>query len=423
MTAAAATSERLTSAVADQREWMADLLLRLLAAPTVLGAEESGQRIVAQELEALGMTVTSVPLDAERLRAHPLAAPFDWDVAGKRNVVGEWANPDGDGRSLTLSGHIDVPEPQAAELWTRSPWEPHRDGDEIVGWGILKSGLVAQLGALRALRAAGLTPRGTVRLQSVVEEETSGNGTLAAALAFPPADGALVAGCLGDVVPYAQVGVLWFTLRVVVVPAHAGDGVAVSAIDKALGLVAPLQRMVDGMNADPHPAYRDVPGAIGLNVGTIRGGTLPSIGPGECEISCRIALFPDQTIADQQARIEAVVAEAAAADPDLAMHPPEVRFVGFSGPGYVCEPDAPIVRILADAHEQRRGRRPRPVALTTALDARTFHHLGTPATSAGPRVSRLHAVNEAVHVDEMVEAAEITARFVGNWCGTEQDDV
>lgn len=407
---------KLREAAAAQRDWMAELLLRLLAEPTVLGQEERGQAIVARTMRELGLEVSSVPLDADVLRAHPLAAPFDWDPAGKRNVVGDWPSP-GDGRSLALSSHIDVPEPQAAELWVRPPYEPYRRGDEIVGWGILKSGLVAQLGAVRALRAAGVRLRGALRVQSVVEEETTGHGTLATALALPPVDGALVGGCLGDAVPFAQVGAMWFTVRVAVPPSHAGDGIAASAIDKALELVGPLRELARDLNDGRPDAYRDAVDPISLNVGSIHGGTLPSIGPGECELSCRISLFPGESIALRRRQVEDVVAYAASRDPLLAEAPPTVRFVGFSCEGYELERDAPIVRTLADAHARTRGREPRLVALTTALDARTFHHLGTPAASAGPVVRNLHAIDESVRIDDMVEAAEIIARFACDWCG------
>ncbi|MBB4662099.1 M20/M25/M40 family metallo-hydrolase [Conexibacter arvalis] len=418
--AAGVAPPALIDAVGEQREWMVALLRRLLAAPSELGREELAQAIVEETLRELGLEISSHVLDADTLRAHPRAAPFDWELGGKRNVVGHWrpgaSGSPGGGRSLTLSGHVDVPAPQSPELWTRPPYEPWVDDGRVVGWGILKSGLVAMLGALRAMRAAGLEPGATVRLQSVVEEETSGNGALAAALALEPLDGALVAGCLGESVPFAQLGVFWFTVRVALPPAHAGDGVATSAIDSALALVPALREHALRANAIPPAAYRDADEPIKLNVGAIRGGTLPSIGPGECEISCRIAMFPGERLADKRREIEQVVAAAAERIPAFAAHPPQVRFTGFSCEGYELPRDAPIVQALERAHAAGGGR-PRLAALTTALDARTFHHLGIPATSAGPPVEQLHAIDEAVAIDELVRSTGTIARFVCDWCG------
>ena len=44
----------------------------------------------------------------------------------------------------------------------------------------MKAGLVAIVGAVRALREAGVKLRADVHLQSVVEEECTGNGALCA---------------------------------------------------------------------------------------------------------------------------------------------------------------------------------------------------------------------------------------------------
>jgi acetylornithine deacetylase len=410
----------LLAAVDSQRDWMRDLLLELMAAPTVLGSEEGGQRIVAAALAELGLDPQSVPLDATALRDHPLASPFDWDVSGKRVVAGHWrpsAAAGAGGRSLVLSGHVDVPDPQALELWSAPPFHPRVEDGRVVGWGGLKAGLVAMLGAVRALRCAGLEPGAELRLQSVVEEETGGNGTLAAALALPRLDGAVVAAALGECVPFAQVGVLWFTVRVVCPPVHAGDGAAVGAIEHALGLVPALHGLVAEMNASPPPLFRDVPEPIALNVGAIRGGTLASIGAGECELACRLALYPEQRLEDVRRAVEEAVAGAAAQQPALRAHPPRVLWRGLAGRGYELPRDAPIVAALARAIAARSGRPPQLAPLTTALDARTFHHLGVPVVSAGPKVDRLHGIDEAVAIDDLVASAQDVALLVAEWCG------
>jgi len=80
----------IAAAVAAEAAAMEDLLCRLVEAPTTLGNEEPGQEIMAEAFAALGLEPVDVPMDAEALRAHPLAAPFTWSVEGKRNVVATW---------------------------------------------------------------------------------------------------------------------------------------------------------------------------------------------------------------------------------------------------------------------------------------------------------------------------------------------
>jgi acetylornithine deacetylase len=73
--AAELTEAEITTAVAAQSEWMVDVLERLVAAPTVLGAEEPGQVVMEQALRDVGLTPRDVWLDAEALRGDPGSSP------------------------------------------------------------------------------------------------------------------------------------------------------------------------------------------------------------------------------------------------------------------------------------------------------------------------------------------------------------
>src|SRR6185312_9360939 len=168
------------AAIAAQSEWMEELLVALVQAETVLGAEEAGQVLMADAFAACGLEPRDVWLDAPALRADPGSSPFGWDPAGKRCVVARWPAAGSGGRSLILNGHVDVVPPAAAELWTSPPFSPRREGDWLYGRGAgdMKAGLVAIVGAVRALREARVKLRADVHLQSVVEEECTGNGAL-----------------------------------------------------------------------------------------------------------------------------------------------------------------------------------------------------------------------------------------------------
>src|SRR3954454_10680574 len=185
----------ILEAVAAQGPGMVDLLVELVEAPPVLGEAASGQAIMRRASPELGLEPVDVVLDAATLEAHPAAAPFSWELDGKANVVATWA-PDGpgQGRSLILNAHIDIVSVEPAALWTRPPFAAQGQGDWLYGRGAgdMKSGLVAMVGAVRGLQGLGLTPRAPVELQSVVEEECTGNGTLACVLAGHTADAAIL---------------------------------------------------------------------------------------------------------------------------------------------------------------------------------------------------------------------------------------
>ena len=74
----------------------------------------------------------------------------------------------------------------------------------------MKCGLAAILGAVKGLRTLGLDPEAPRALESVVEEECTGNGTLQTLLAGYTADAAMIAEPFGAAITTSQVGVLWF---------------------------------------------------------------------------------------------------------------------------------------------------------------------------------------------------------------------
>lgn len=408
----------ILTAIAEQSGWMTDVLVDLVRAPTTLGHEEAGQRVVSAALDEMGLRPVDVSMDAERLRSHPLAAPFDWDVDGKRNVVATWSGGGEGGRSLILNGHIDVVSPEPRSQWgVADPFGADRQGEWIVGRGAadMKCGLAAMLGAVRGIRALGLGPNASVTIESVVEEECSGNGTLQTLLDGYTADAAVIAEPFGAAITTSQVGVLWFSVRITGVPGHAAEGQhTTNAIEKSLAVIGALRTLEAELNAAPPPPFDRFPHPINLNVGTIRGGDWASTVPGECETGFRIALYPEMTIAQMKARVESVVSDATSDQPGAA----EVRYNGFSSPGYRIDEDHPLVTTLAGAFVAQAGSPPALVSTTGTTDATVFGHAaGIPAVCFGPYAEAAHGVGERVYLPSVVQTAQVLGLFIRDWCG------
>jgi acetylornithine deacetylase len=397
---------------------MAGLLAELVAAPTTLGSEAPGQAVMRRAFAELGMEPVDVPLERATLERHPAGAPFSWDLDGKANVVATWA-PAATGRSLILNGHIDVVSPEPSVLWSGEPFAARRDGDWVYGRGAgdMKSGLVAMVGAVAGLQRLGLRPRGPVQLQSVVEEECTGNGALACVLAGHTADAAILTEPTKGAIWNAQVGVLWFQVRVLGAPAHAGEsGAGANAIEASYAVIAALRALEEELNADKPPLYAAYPHPINLNVGQIRGGDWPSTVAGECLTHLRLACFPGQPVAELRERVEATVAQVAAPG-----HRIEVLYDGFQCEGYELEPGHPLISALSGAAARVTGQAPPLFASTATTDARTFQLYGdTPAVCFGPNAENEHGVDERVHLPSITETAQAIALFVADWCGLEE---
>jgi acetylornithine deacetylase/succinyl-diaminopimelate desuccinylase-like protein len=134
---------------------------------------------------------------------------LDVDVIEHRpcrmSVVGRLAGS-GEGRSLMLNAHMDtvgvdgMRDPFAAEI---------RDG-RLYGRGAydMKGSLAACLGAVKALRDAGMTPRGDVIVAAVADEEVASMGT-STVLGLYPVAGAIVTEPTSLDVCVAHKGFVW----------------------------------------------------------------------------------------------------------------------------------------------------------------------------------------------------------------------
>ena len=297
----------------------------------------------------LGLEPVDVPLEPAALERHPAGAPFSWDVDGKANVVATWA-PEAPGRSLILNGHIDVVSPEPTVLWTGEPFAPRRDGDWVYGRGAgdMKSGLVAMVGAVRALQRLSVRPGGRVQLQSVVEEECTGNGALACVLAGHTADAAILTEPTKGAIWNAQVGVLWFQVRVLGAPAHAGEARGGRQRDRGVvhgdrraarargraqrGQAADLRCL----SAPDQPQRRDDQRRRLAVHGRRR---MPHPLPAR--------LLPGRSASPScSAQVEQTVA---GSPPPTRAHRVEVLYDGFQCEGYELPPDSPLITGLADA--------------------------------------------------------------------------
>ena len=308
--------EEILAAVAAEQPAMVALLRELVAEPTLLGRESPGQAVMWRAFERLGLEPFEVPLDAAALERHPGGAPFSWELDGKANVLADWGG--GPGRSLILNGHIDVVSPEPSSLWNGDPFAPRIEGDWMYGRGSgdMKAGLAAMVGAVAGLQRLGARPRGRVQLQSVVEEECTGNGALACVLAGHTADAAILTEPTSEAIWNAQVGVLWFQVRVIGKPAHAGDADdGANAIEASYAVIEALRALEAELNEVKPPLYAAYPHPIFLNVGMIRGGDWPSTVAGECVTHFRLASYPGEPVAALKARVEGAVAAVAAEQP------------------------------------------------------------------------------------------------------------
>ena len=195
-------------------------LERLIGARSTVGEEAPAQRIVADELARLGFDVAAVPIPPGTA-AQPGAGVAQAPYPGRANVRGRLG--EGGSPSLLLNGHVDV-VPAEPAVWRDDPFAAVTSGGWMTGRGAgdMKGGFAMGLLAVAALRRAmpGAIS-GELSFLSVIEEECTGNGTLAACHAGVLGDAAVLLEPTGLGLLLGGVGVLWAEIEIEGVPAHA----------------------------------------------------------------------------------------------------------------------------------------------------------------------------------------------------------
>jgi acetylornithine deacetylase len=418
-----ADERRLVDAAHGLKEEAVALLAELVREPSLLGDEAGAQAVMSRAYRGLGLAVREFAIDEETLRSHAGWSPSIVSYEGRNNVVGTHT-PEGPatGRSLILNGHIDVVPVGAQALWKHPPFSAHIDGDRLYGRGAadMKAGIVAFTMAFEALRRLGLEPAATVHLQSVVEEECTGNGALACLVEGYRADAAVIPEPVGGLLT-CQMGVMWISIETLGKPVHASVAhTGVGAIGFAMDLFAALQELERKWNEPKsrHGYFLKHEHPVNFNLGRIQGGEWASSVPTQCRADIRLGFYPDMPAERVRAEIERVLAQAHARHPNRDSLEYRVTYQGFQAEGCIVDENEPVLGALAAAHRDVAGRALERVALTATTDARFFNIYGAiPATCYGPSGSSIHGIDEWVSIDSMMETTAVLAVFIARWCG------
>jgi len=415
--------ERLRAAIDDNFNDQVAFLQKMVQFRSLRGEEEPLQQWIAAQFEKRGYKVDQFSLADVNLMSHPKAAPMDTiPLEGSRQVVAT-IDEGGKGRSLILQGHVDVVPEGPGDLWGDAPYDAVvRDG-WMIGRGAqdMKAGVSAMIFALDAIKKAGFAPDGRIHLETVTEEESTGNGALSTLMRGYTADACLIPEPTGHTLSRAQVGAIWFRLRVRGTPVHvAYSETGTSAILSAMHLVRAFQDYTAELNAKAtaNKWFGAIKNPIKFNVGIIKGGDWASSTPAWCEVDCRLGLLPGSTPAEAMKGIEQCLTEAQKNDSFLSSNPAELIWSGFQADPSICEPGSAAEAALAAVHE-RVFEKPLEDRMSTAVNDTRYYAVdyGIPALCYGPYGVGPHAFDERVDLDSVRKTTLSIALFVAQWCG------
>ena len=401
---------------------MVQLASDLVKFPSLYQKEEEVQKFVAQRLENMGANVDLWYPDIEQMRKHPAFASTRESFDTSPNVCGVFKGT-GEGRSLIINGHVDVVPVGQESDWDESPWSGTVKDGRIYGRGIgdMKAGIACSMIALQAIKAAGLSLKGDVLFQTVVDEECGGMGSLAQLLRGYRADAALFPECMRNMIGVATVGSTWVRITVPGKGALLSNAeTGASAIEKAFYIYQRLDVLEkDRTQRLAHPLLAGFKTPFKINVGKLNGGNWPSAVPDQAVMEIRYGMSPMETVEQAKAEFEDYINRIADADPWLKDHHPVVEWLGCCWHPYSMDTDDAFVQIVAANHEAVVGNDATICGIAVAADAALYSRfLEIPSILFGPgEVTVAHQANEYVEINKMMDATKVIAATIMDWCG------
>jgi acetylornithine deacetylase len=447
--------EKILSKVEEQREKIIETLAALVKTPSRTGEEGAAQELVEKQYREMGLDVDVWEPDVKELFEkfpevaqypshweHDLILPYQglpnykelidsnlMDVLNYKdrpNVVGTWKGSGG-GRSLILNGHIDTVTIEPRDAWTHDPFGAEIADGKMFGRGVSddKSGVATVLCAVRCLRELGIDLKGDVILQSVVNEEHAGGGTLACIARGYTADAAIAVEPSDNTVRLCGYGGVYWGINLKGTSLHTkcrweGDTlIGVSANEKLPGVITQLLQLESDKNQMPVNAFYAGKNPFCLNIGRVWGGNYDTAGAGACTLRGSIYFGPDiGSVKGVMDSFREYVMRVSETDPWLRENPPEVEFFHHDDAHWI-DPEEKIVKTVMRAVEKTLGKKPEIIAGIGANDCRHLINRGKiPSFVFGPGTgNQAHSVDESINIEALIDGVKALALSIHDWCG------
>jgi acetylornithine deacetylase len=416
-----ANRQKILDKIDASRDQAITLLREMVTIPSVTGDEAAIQKFVSDYMKRIGLEVDMWETNWEELKKHPGYRPVDRGYEGRPNIVATLKGTGG-GRSLLLNGHTDVIPVGNGEGWSDNPWSASIKDGRIYGRGAcdMKSGVASHILAVQYLKELGLTPKGDVMINVVIDEEVSGHGTLDTVIRGYRADAGISGETSDLAVQPACIGRIWFEIEIHGKPAGIQQRYqGISGIDlgnKIAKAVADLE--AKRVATVTHPLYPSAIDSLPCIVGSFQAGNYPSAFPANCLLKGSIGTVPGEDHEGVKQSLVDQVARAAAEDPWMKDHPPVVRFVGYDAEASEIPRDHPIVATVSRAYTEITGKPPVITGRQGAADTRFLNsYANTPTVIFGPgSTAVMHANDEYVSIDDYITAIKVMALSIYDWC-------
>ncbi len=384
-----------------ERDYAVEVVSELCARRSVSGEEAEVSAWTAGELRRLGLDVMEQEV-----------------LPGRTNIIGTFDTGQ-PGPTLLFNGHLDtLPVPEGGRY---DPFKPHCENGRLYGGEItnMKGAVGAMITAIRSIMRCSEDICGRITLSAVIGEcDTLGLGTLHMLESGMTADAAINGEPTDLQVMACHAGVTQLRMSARGIPVHVcrrAEGH--NAIDDLVAVAATLNS--SALSYEPQLDFEGLPT---LNIGTIRGGSMPSMLAGEAEALIDVrtvpGMTPESVLADILAHVEAVRVRYGRRPVDVEL----VERPGFCQEHpYQIDQNAPVVRAVVAGHEYVIGTKPNIGPLFPQIfygtDASHLSRAGIPTVIYGPgKVDDINVPDESMAIDDLMTAAQVYALAAGRIC-------
>lgn len=394
---------------------LCELLQELVRIPTVNPPGENYPEIV-ELLEAkckvLGMKTRIVKVPKHRAdqvisnaTSHPrLNLIARWDVGAEKTVH--------------FNAHYDV-VPVAGEWRFDDPFSGKIQDDWLYGRGSddMKDAIAALLFAIQAVQETETKPLFNIECSFTCDEETGGQLGAGYIVEKDLVKADYVVSCEGGSemnIGNGHNGVLWFEIEVQGKAAHGSQpDKGINAFEKTVELVSALQRVKRELKY-PERAFKLPDGTERfptMNIGgTFRGteGDKVNTVPAMFTFSIDRRVTPNERLEFAELDLREAISGACEYYTDLKV---EVNTILRIEP-CLTDIESPLAKSFADAVRTVRYHQPRFKSTAGFTDLHYFVNAGLEGIGYGPKGEGGHAINERVHIPDLIRTSSIYATFM-----------
>ena len=394
--------------------------------PSPMGSETAIQDEVARRMHELALDVHVFDIDPNRLEAAPLFNRHPRRYADRPCVVGILKGTGG-GKSLVLNAHADTAPPGDEARWTHPSASGVVDDGWLYGRGSWddKAGIAEMLMIVEAFKRSSVRLSGDLVLTSVVEDEESGNGSLACIERGFTGDAVVILdGTWPERYIVSHIGHVWFEVRLF------GRGAPSSVASRGLNPMLAIGRLVEAFgrfearkNDEDGRPWGSLQRPYFVNLGRVEGGEYPGSVPREVRLQCHYGFLPPQSPDEARREICAEIGKLCAS-PDWPLEQPaEVRFFGADTQAFQGRAASPLVDSLRAAVRREWKSEILEVPVTGWCDLRHYEtnpwRAGIPGCLYGPGGGKnAHIENERFRVSDLVPVSKVLADVALDWCGS-----